>query len=995
MTVFAATVISALTRHMLVCLLAATVAVVYAAGPMIHNEVAERAQLQLSRSPRRPPLSTTRGSASASRSSSRHLSRLFSQQQTNRDNDSNAEDADDVDGAIGAEAFIQIMRSNPEFLQAGAFFPDWGYGCMSGDDFAEDAHWPPFYAAAVDYIVAKYSISSTSSSHGKVELDSKAHGLIAFLFGTVSHGVADVLWHGIAGMPDGLVHLIKRVHFNGNYGDAHSLVDPAPEFILNHRTSSDHLVGNWKVPIEDLINIYDLLYKTTTDASATRKATALPSSGSIRSCMLRGYAAIQSLRRFGNLLFPNYAKETPLLVDKLEDYHLGGLNDMAAWTRICWDTFAEWLLTGKTPLKTTTMCRIFNKANVSDRHPPVDTHQRNSGYNRRTNRRMHVQQSMAAKFDHVALLRAVDINIDSETDDGVLTVGRVDGINKHQRRVARSLSKKPAVALQCGDIASQFGRSSMLHINVPYARLGHAVSSGEFTGLTNAPRQLVISAPFFQRVHETSSAEFNGHLVPHGAVFIVDPSRLTNPSGSHDIESHATIRLDPPPQTVDAVTSTRRALSARFGYSVVVMDWNGDGIDDLAVGAPGASQVFIYLGTRGVGLPSLPSLTISLAESSDTIEESAGETLHAVKVGPSNTTLLLVGDPLHNRVVAFSPASIPPNHIGVLGYKQASFNLTESNLAQDARYSSVMASTASINGTDVVLAVSAPGFPVHKSFWPSPKDSGDPLVGKIFSYRINFDDETQSFKVQDELEFTGLEINEQLGDSMILLSPTHPLTLNLSKSNRTNSSAPSLPTAAAAAAATVAEATIIAGLPSWRNEKLRSSSSELNSSRDPPAREDKSTLVPGRQTGWQAGAVFVHLLNSTTPSNLPKLPPPFNQDPPQPAISVPGQESSARFGSSLALSLDQSSVWIGEPYSDYENGHLWKLSLLDSARNELKCFELRNRDGSGSSKGPAAMRFGTSIHATDVYNTKRESLVVSAPHSSHFVHMGGSVTVFT
>ena len=87
-------------------------------------------------------------------------------------------------------------------------------------------------------------------------------------------------------------------------------------------------------------------------------------------------------------------------------------------------------------------------------------------------------------------------------------------------------------------------------------------------------------------------------------------------------------------------------VHGRFGKALAVIDWNADGVDDLAVGAPSASfdhlnatvpvddswqgngfrewgRVYIYLGHRGVGLAPTAARTASFEGSSSAISSSA------------------------------------------------------------------------------------------------------------------------------------------------------------------------------------------------------------------------------------------------------------------------------------------------------------------------------------------------------------------------------------
>lgn len=54
------------------------------------------------------------------------------------------------------------MTQYVDFTQAGSFFPDWGYGCLAGDEASEIAHWPPFLGAAERHLITKYTLLDSS-----------------------------------------------------------------------------------------------------------------------------------------------------------------------------------------------------------------------------------------------------------------------------------------------------------------------------------------------------------------------------------------------------------------------------------------------------------------------------------------------------------------------------------------------------------------------------------------------------------------------------------------------------------------------------------------------------------------------------------------------------------------------------------------------------------------------------------------------------------------
>lgn len=70
-------------------------------------------------------------------------------------------------------------------FKVGACFPDWGYVFPATHDLGEEAHWPPFYYAAVDHMFETYP----------EPWDDHAWQVYAFISGIGCHGAADDAWH--------------------------------------------------------------------------------------------------------------------------------------------------------------------------------------------------------------------------------------------------------------------------------------------------------------------------------------------------------------------------------------------------------------------------------------------------------------------------------------------------------------------------------------------------------------------------------------------------------------------------------------------------------------------------------------------------------------------------------------------------------------------------------------------------------------------------------
>lgn len=112
-------------------------------------------------------------------------------------------------------------------LQAGSFFPDWGYNAMTGKSkAAERSHWGPFYVHFIDLFIEKYGNlnCSLSSSIVQKQCDKKKR-TFSFLMGGISHGVADAYWHDILdGYPthlQGFRSAIASRNFHRNKYTAH------------------------------------------------------------------------------------------------------------------------------------------------------------------------------------------------------------------------------------------------------------------------------------------------------------------------------------------------------------------------------------------------------------------------------------------------------------------------------------------------------------------------------------------------------------------------------------------------------------------------------------------------------------------------------------------------------------------------------------------------------------------------------------------------------
>ncbi|GMG34914.1 unnamed protein product [Ambrosiozyma monospora] len=219
---------------------------------------------------------------------------------------------------------------------AGAFFPDAYYNCLGLSDEAEEAHWPPFLQASVNYYRDEY----TSKGLENTELKS-------FLYGIFTHQVTDLSWHSLHSR-QGLLQMLQYLEYDGDYNKAHTFLDPAGDFIVlskqlrNLSKEKLHLLTefyrhDWSIPSDDLIEIYHRLgYDTITH-------------GNLNLCVMTGYSALQGEFTSSLITTPKvnyYLNESPMLDEVLLEYYYGGISEIVTTTRTCFEQLDSWFDNG-------------------------------------------------------------------------------------------------------------------------------------------------------------------------------------------------------------------------------------------------------------------------------------------------------------------------------------------------------------------------------------------------------------------------------------------------------------------------------------------------------------------------------------------------------------------------------------------------------------------------------------------------------------------------
>lgn len=260
-------------------------------------------------------------------------------------------------------SYIPETAKDPiDFTQTGAFFPDAFYSCMGLSEAAEAAHWPPFLKSAVEFWREKYDgdgegamqIMKNSSNRksrrrrvwewltNRKTTASEANQLKSFIYGVLTHQVADVSWHSL-GVKQGLLEMLSEMEFQGDLDKAHSILDTGGDMIMIKRLLNSGInldwfnrgkYNQWRYPTKDIQEIMSRLgYGDIPNTS-------------LDYCMLRGKAALDTEFLISQTGYVSFANQSPLLLESLENYYLGSAVEMTMAIRHCINGLNRWFEQG-------------------------------------------------------------------------------------------------------------------------------------------------------------------------------------------------------------------------------------------------------------------------------------------------------------------------------------------------------------------------------------------------------------------------------------------------------------------------------------------------------------------------------------------------------------------------------------------------------------------------------------------------------------------------
>lgn len=191
----------------------------------------------------------------------------------------------------------------------------------------------------MEHISSKYGfLNETANAQRSSDEQKHLESLIAFVFAVASHQTADATWHAIR-LPTGFLAALAGVDFGGDSEAAHTNLDVGGDFLMAARLgrlpeeSRQWIANSWVVPVDDLIAIYQRIGRSVSKTV-------------LRYCCMRGLAAMRSELTLGGSLYETFAAKSPMMMDEVDGYYLGGIDEMSARTVNCWANLTRWFSGG-------------------------------------------------------------------------------------------------------------------------------------------------------------------------------------------------------------------------------------------------------------------------------------------------------------------------------------------------------------------------------------------------------------------------------------------------------------------------------------------------------------------------------------------------------------------------------------------------------------------------------------------------------------------------
>ncbi|KAA8911901.1 hypothetical protein TRICI_003677 [Trichomonascus ciferrii] len=492
----------------------------------------------------------------------------------------------------------EAVNRDVGYSQTGAFFPDAFYSCMGLSEAAEDSHWPPFLKIAVEYWREKYHNSHQGVRDNKfstwlknpfraaqnvLRKDEKSSGdqLKAFIYGILTHQVADVSWHSL-GVKQGLLIMLARMEFDNDIDRAHSVLDTGGDMIfLKRLLNSGYDLGwfnkgklAWNYPTSDIIEIY-------------RRAGYSVSSSSLDYCMIRGKAALETEFRIAKPGFVGFANQSPLLLEALEDYFLGGMLEMTMAIRHCIDGLDRWFEVGSDE-DPWDLCQVF------DHKRPTISQEAYTIFLSNDEEYVKIQRTL---LDVRASWEDRPVKLTTRNDGPtILTTGMTQGLFGKSLAFGNFLDGLPSIAFSAPFESADDGSPKG---SVYIMALSELLDEGESSKRQRRMKQIRSESPSVYEFNERYGEKLATVEIAGEDILVVSRPGISKLDFYYQGIPIAHIDFGP-------VQTEYGELGRKLvGEELLVADVDGDGIQDLVVGSPrsdvdGISQegeVFIIYGS--------------------------------------------------------------------------------------------------------------------------------------------------------------------------------------------------------------------------------------------------------------------------------------------------------------------------------------------------------------------------------------------------------------
>ena len=517
----------------------------------------------------------------------------------------------DYFGSVPKHAELsELIKASPHAILGGADFPDFLYACgkyADHKDAGEVAHWPRFQAAAANYIRSLPDFHNGNTS----KWTSLTKNITTFFFGVTVHYVVDELWEGLTPQLEhqGMIELVDGLNLGmEGKGDLNETVGNIVADFYASWILPQSNIEPWDrfFPVEAVVDIYH----------ATPEQGYGPGNGNftnvtafaLKECKVIFDLGLWAIKEFGALLFPYFAQrnhQVPFIAEHVFDQPLSGIEDMAAMTTFAWGRFAEWLTDGPPPFD----------------HVSPQSSQAKSASDEDDREAYALFSSLKPFSHHVPLLKTIPAGaVQSyfkilELDSPIQYHGPVEHqaaltdllqacVQHWTGKVVEIAKEVPDRKERENDQEDGAGDNTIIVEGTNAASYtGSAMAGGDFDG--DGSPDVAVSA---------WGSSGGGTHSQRGAVRCVY-------NGTNGTDHGGTVR------SIEGDN-----YRGRFGFAMVTLDFNMDGVDDLAVSAPGYSgfepsfankngtspyppqddgptfhlygKVYVLLGKRGVGLPS-------------------------------------------------------------------------------------------------------------------------------------------------------------------------------------------------------------------------------------------------------------------------------------------------------------------------------------------------------------------------------------------------------